>query len=146
LLSLPALLEAMTPRLARDSFNFERYEWIGDSFLKLAVSAHLFKTRPFDHQGMLTSGRSAYISNCKLIQSALSSGVIRYLRASSIGDGKTVLRNLFPQKAVSCQQCGTKDEQLSFMVSEVTVKGKTAADFFESLLGCCYIHGLQRNI
>ena len=60
------LLQSLTATSARDSFDLERLETLGDSFLKLAVSVSLFCCRGNDHEGKLTHSRVNRISNFNL--------------------------------------------------------------------------------
>ena len=60
------LLQSLTGTSAKDSFDLERLETLGDSFLKLAVSVSLFCCRSKDHEGKLTRSRINRISNFNL--------------------------------------------------------------------------------
>ena len=64
------LLQALTPKGAKDSINLERLETLGDSFLKLSTSVFLFCDRPVDHEGKLTSSRARRVENFNLYQLA----------------------------------------------------------------------------
>ncbi len=60
------LLQAFTPKGANDSFDLERLETLGDSFLKLATSVFLFHDRIGAHEGNLSSARSRRVGNLNL--------------------------------------------------------------------------------
>ncbi|KAM7288423.1 endoribonuclease Dcr-1 [Ixodes scapularis] len=60
------LLQALTMSNANDGINLERLETVGDSFLKYAVTAHLYCTHPSVHEGKLSHLRSRQISNLNL--------------------------------------------------------------------------------
>ena len=60
------LLQALTPKGAKDSVNLERLETLGDSFLKLSTSVFLFCDRPTDHEGKLTTARARRVENLNL--------------------------------------------------------------------------------
>nr|XP_054928461.1 endoribonuclease Dcr-1-like isoform X3 [Dermacentor andersoni] len=60
------LLQALTMSNANDGINLERLETVGDSFLKYAVTAHLYCTYPSVHEGKLSHLRSRQISNLNL--------------------------------------------------------------------------------
>lgn len=60
------LLQALTTSNANDGINLERLETVGDSFLKYAVTAHLYCTYPSVHEGKLSHLRSRQISNLNL--------------------------------------------------------------------------------
>ncbi|KAK8788064.1 hypothetical protein V5799_022160 [Amblyomma americanum] len=60
------LLQALTMSNANDGINLERLETVGDSFLKYAVTAHLYCSHPSVHEGKLSHLRSRQISNLNL--------------------------------------------------------------------------------
>ncbi|XP_054928461.2 endoribonuclease Dcr-1 isoform X3 [Dermacentor andersoni] len=60
------LLQALTMSNANDGINLERLETVGDSFLKYAVTVHLYCTYPSVHEGKLSHLRSRQISNLNL--------------------------------------------------------------------------------
>lgn len=60
------LLQALTMSNANDGINLERLETVGDSFLKYAVTAHLYCAHPSVHEGKLSHLRSRQISNLNL--------------------------------------------------------------------------------
>ncbi|VDK55306.1 unnamed protein product [Anisakis simplex] len=62
-------LQALTLSNASDGINLERFETVGDSFLKYAVTDYLFHKNPEQHEGKLSFARSKevlYVSNCNL--------------------------------------------------------------------------------
>ncbi|XP_011300777.1 endoribonuclease Dicer [Fopius arisanus] len=66
LLTGPTPLEimyALTTKPARDAFNLERLETLGDSFLKYIVSAYLFERYPLYTEGKLTIFKGQVIGN-----------------------------------------------------------------------------------
>ena len=46
------MLEAIMPRMAGETFSYERLETLGDAVLKHAVSLHLVQTYPSAHEGL----------------------------------------------------------------------------------------------
>ena len=60
------ILQALTMSNANDFFSLERLETIGDSFLKYAITVHLYCTYPGIHEGKLSYLRSKQVSNCNL--------------------------------------------------------------------------------
>ncbi|XP_077537077.1 endoribonuclease Dicer-S-like isoform X2 [Haemaphysalis longicornis] len=61
------LLEAMTSAKAADSFDLERLEVLGDSFLKLVVTIDLFSGSTSEQEGQLTQMRARIICNRNLL-------------------------------------------------------------------------------
>lgn len=57
------ILQSLTLLAAGDFINMERLETIGDSFLKFAVTTHLFFKYPDAHEGNLSSLRSHIVSD-----------------------------------------------------------------------------------
>ncbi|KAF0301376.1 Endoribonuclease Dcr-1 [Amphibalanus amphitrite] len=62
------LLQALTMSNANDGINLERLETVGDSFLKFAITVHLYLTYPTIHEGKLSYLRSKQVSNLNLYQ------------------------------------------------------------------------------
>ena len=64
------VLQALTTNHSGDAFNLERLEMLGDAFLKLAVSLHLFCTYKDKDEGKLTQRKVKQISNLALFRAA----------------------------------------------------------------------------
>ena len=64
------VLQALTTNHSGDAFNLERLEILGDAFLKLAVSLHLFCTYKDKDEGKLTQRKVKQISNLALFRAA----------------------------------------------------------------------------
>ena len=60
------ILQALTMSNANDFFNLERLETIGDSYLKFAITIHLYCMYPGIHEGKLSYLRSKQVSNYNL--------------------------------------------------------------------------------
>jgi hypothetical protein len=56
--NLELMLEAMTPRMAREAFDSERIEMLGDSVIKFLIGVELYRLYPNKHEGYLTKLRS----------------------------------------------------------------------------------------
>ncbi|KAJ1995916.1 Dicer-like protein 1 [Coemansia spiralis] len=82
-LNLPAKTEtirhAITASSASMDVCYERLETLGDSVLKYITSVMLFVTYPNDHEGLLTSRRSAIISNSNLFVLAQERELAQYI-------------------------------------------------------------------
>ncbi|CAI2349147.1 unnamed protein product [Caenorhabditis sp. 36 PRJEB53466] len=69
------LLTALTCSNAADGMSLERFETIGDSFLKYAVTDYLFHTLVDQHEGKLSFARSKEVSNCNLYRLGKKLGI-----------------------------------------------------------------------
>ncbi|KAK3092704.1 hypothetical protein FSP39_006212 [Pinctada imbricata] len=69
------ILQAFTMSNANDFFCLERLETIGDSFLKYAITVHLYCTYPGIHEGKLSYLRSKQVSNCNLYRLGKKKGL-----------------------------------------------------------------------
>lgn len=63
--------------------DFERFEFLGDAALSLAVAWHLCREHPDWDEGMLTKMRAAFVNNDNLVEVAERLGLRRYLRLSA---------------------------------------------------------------
>ena len=78
------VLQAITTTHSGDAFNLERLEMLGDSFLKLAVSIHLFCTYSDKDEGKLTRRRTNQISNLALYRAAAKKSLGEYLQNTQL--------------------------------------------------------------
>ncbi len=76
------LLEAVTCASSHDNFNLERLEMLGDSFLKMAVSIHVYWHQDHKDEGKLTKYRTRQISNQNLFNLANERHLPRYINHS----------------------------------------------------------------
>lgn len=78
------VLQALTTTHSGDAFNLERLEMLGDSFLKLAVSLHLFCSYKDKDEGKLTRRRKNQISNLALFRAAAKKSLAEYLQSTQL--------------------------------------------------------------
>ena len=78
------VLQAITTTHSGDAFNLERLEMLGDSFLKLAVSIHLFCTYRDKDEGKLTQRKKNQISNLALYGAAAKKSLGEYLQSTQL--------------------------------------------------------------
>ncbi|XP_050092159.1 endoribonuclease Dicer [Anopheles aquasalis] len=69
------ILQALTSKHAHDVFNLERFELLGDAFLKFSVSAFLLMQHTSWHEGYLTTCKSRMVSNRNLLYCAMQYGL-----------------------------------------------------------------------
>ena len=78
------VLQALTTTHSGDAFNLERLEMLGDAFLKLAVSLHLFCTYKDKDEGKLTRRKKKQISNFALYCAAAKKFLAEYLQSTQL--------------------------------------------------------------
>lgn len=78
------VLQALTTTHSGDAFNLERLEMLGDAFLKLAVSLHLFCTYKDKDEGKLTRRKKNQISNLALYRAAAKKSLAEYLQSTQL--------------------------------------------------------------
>lgn len=76
------LLTALTTSNASDGMSLERFETIGDSFLKYAVTDYLYHTLLDQHEGKLSFARSKEVSNCNLYRLGKKLGIPQLIVAN----------------------------------------------------------------
>ncbi|XP_052902030.1 endoribonuclease Dicer [Anopheles moucheti] len=69
------LLQAMTTKSSGDVFNLERFEVLGDAFLKFSVSVYILFRHTSWHEGYLTFCKSRMVSNRNLLYCAMNYGL-----------------------------------------------------------------------
>uniref|UniRef100_A0A182MEF3 Dicer 2 n=1 Tax=Anopheles culicifacies TaxID=139723 RepID=A0A182MEF3_9DIPT len=69
------LLQAITTKSSGDVFNLERFEVLGDAFLKFSVSVYILFRHTSWHEGYLTCCKSRMVSNRNLLYCAMSYGL-----------------------------------------------------------------------
>lgn len=78
------VLKALTTTHSGDPFDLERLEILGDAFLKLAVSLHLFWTYQEKDEGKLTRRKTSQISNLALFRAALKKSLAGYQQCTQL--------------------------------------------------------------
>lgn len=70
-----AIIKALTTKSAHDVYDLERYELLGDAFLKFSVSLFLVKKHKDWHEGHLTAVKGQLVSNKNLLYCAMLIGL-----------------------------------------------------------------------
>ncbi|KAI9229198.1 MAG: ribonuclease III domain-containing protein, partial [Piptocephalis tieghemiana] len=126
---LNGVLEALTTEAAGIR-NYERLEFLGDGFLKLIATMHVFLSRPKDHEGRIHSARIPLVCNRKLFKLA---------RRLNLGEqiiSKPFLPRRWLPPGVTFEG---KEEELR--VTRVSLKDKQLADVMEAFLGAALRYG-----
>ena len=78
------VLQALTTTHSKDTFNLERLEMLGDTFLKLAVSLHLYCTYREKGEGKLTQRKIRQISNLALFRAAKKTSLSGFQQSTQL--------------------------------------------------------------
>lgn len=73
-------LRAITTRKSADVFDMERFEVLGDCFLKFSVSLFLLKSHEDWHEGFLTAVKSSIVSNRNLFYCGNDIGLSKIMK------------------------------------------------------------------
>ena len=92
-----AVHEAITSGAASEEVCYQRWETIGDAWLKYAAGVSVFLERPAWHEGQLSRARSALVCNATLARCAAKAGLGRYVRSRAFGSG-----NVTPLSPKAC--------------------------------------------
>ena len=78
------VFQALTTTHSGDAFHLERLEMLGDAFLKLAVSLHLFWNYQDKDEGKLTVRKVRQISNKALYHAAVNTNLAGYQQCTQL--------------------------------------------------------------
>ena len=78
------VLQALTTTHSKDAFNLERLEMLGDTFLRLAVSLHLYCTYREKDEGKLTQRKIRQISNLALFRAAKKTSLAGFQQSTQL--------------------------------------------------------------
>ena len=119
--SLEYLTQAFTTLSANSHCNYDRIEFLGDSFLKLQLGLHLFVLNPGRHEGYLTAARISLENNSFLRGNANLIHLEEFILSTSFS------RKLWVPPAHNAKELQT-------------ISDKTVADVVEATIGACYLH------
>jgi endoribonuclease Dicer len=125
--SLPTLRPALTGACSELSFDYERLEFLGDSFLKMYLSLHFFILNPTRHEGWLTEARRNLERNSFLHARAMSEDI-----QGTIMFHKMKRTDWFPPVNVSMRRTQY-------------LPNKTVADAIEATIGACILDSQEKG-
>ncbi|VDD81511.1 unnamed protein product [Mesocestoides corti] len=137
------ILQSLTMLCAADFINLERLETIGDSFLKFAVTTHLYLSHPDAHEGYLSALRSFIVGNTNLYRL----GCLRRLPGRIVGVAFEPHENWVPPGYVcvgdlpsanrdgDCVASNSRAGQCCAMTHQF-LANKAIADCVEAVVGC----------
>ena len=118
------ILQCVTLKSACDSFDLERYELLGDCFLKLVVVMKIYCVFPKINEGKMVSLKSARVSNNYLYRLAAEKKLNEYI----------IWDNFMPQKNWVVPNFD-KDLFLQNSNFNTKISDKSMADCIEALIG-----------
>jgi dsRNA-specific ribonuclease len=149
------LLEAVTCASSGDDFNLERLEMLGDSFLKMAVTIHVYWHKDHKDEGKLTKYRTRQISNKNLFNLARKRDLAKFIKLSSFSNKERWLPPGFISRKVENGKVLSDDDADDVMddtndimdgeipdddVITQKIPDKSIADSMEALIGAHFIH------
>ena len=147
------LLEATTCANSNDDFDLERLEMLGDSFLKMAVSIHIYWHKNHKDEGKLTKYRTRQISNKNLFKLAKEHGLVGYIKYSKlpfkydIKYEKWLPPGFTPPRVQNGDfphfMDDDIDDVMDVYVDDVVtqmIPDKNVADSMEALIGAYFLH------
>ena len=135
LLGLPPLdldraAEALVLPLANASFSNQRLETLGDAFLKLATSVHVFNKFPYKHEGQLSSLRQNSVCNKYLMGRGHLLGLVRFM---------TVEANNHRTWRLNVEETMVDEHGLSYV--KRGIPRRSIQDCMEAFLGAALLSG-----
>ncbi|KAJ2997379.1 hypothetical protein HDV02_005576 [Globomyces sp. JEL0801] len=124
--TMDLLQKAFTAPSANLDFNYERLEFLGDSFLKVYLTTHLFVSHPFRHEGYLSQCRIELENNNHLRKSANNLNLEAYI----LGDP-------FSRQHYIPPMIGNEKGQM--------LSDKTVADVVEASIGACILNAQENG-
>ena len=160
-LPLFQLLEAVTCANSGEDFDLERLEMLGDSFLKMAVSIHVYWHKDHKDEGKLTKYRTRQISNKNLYNLAVKRDLAKYIKYSVLSKEKWLPPGFTPpREEEDVSLSSSSDDDFDFPNEDViqdhteginnnvnshdvmkqNIPDKSIADSMEALIGAHFIH------
>ncbi|CAB3402204.1 unnamed protein product [Caenorhabditis bovis] len=122
------LLTALTTSNASDGISLERFETIGDSFLKFAVTDYLYHCHTEQHEGKLSFARSKEVSNCNLYRLGKRLGIPQLIVGSKFDAFDSWLPPCyvptFDFKAPNTQDAEEKDNEIEMILEGKSIEEK----------------------
>ncbi|OZJ04712.1 hypothetical protein BZG36_01815 [Bifiguratus adelaidae] len=126
------LLQAFTTPSANMPFNYERFELLGDSFLKMSTTIQLYIREPTKHEGQLHAARIRIICNRNLYQRARKLELYNYLTSKPLSRQGWRIPGLTLPEDTDAKRQEAETHKLA---------DKTLADVIEATLGAAFNSG-----
>ncbi|KAF7331986.1 hypothetical protein MKEN_00078900 [Mycena kentingensis (nom. inval.)] len=135
-----ALLDtALHSPSSRMEVNYERLEFLGDSFLKFLASVYIFVHEPTNKEGALHYARQDIISNRALFRCVEAAGLPPYIQSKGFA-----IKNWRPPNFSSPEDANVSDQLAAKKrkkEGEQRLGDKVVADVAEAVLGAAYLTG-----
>ncbi|GLU01387.1 hypothetical protein SLE2022_186970 [Rubroshorea leprosula] len=137
------VLEALTTEKCQERFSLERFEVLGDAFLKYAVARHLFLLHGALDEGELTRKRSNAVNNSNLFLLATRRNLQAYIRDQpfdpcqffTFGRPCPIICSKETEEKIHLQDHSSQPDQPRCSRGHHWLHKKTIADVVEALVG-----------
>jgi endoribonuclease Dicer len=129
-LNLDRATEALMLPSANASFSNQRLETLGDAFLKLATSIHVFNKFPYKHEGQLSCLRQNSVCNKYLMGRGHALGLMRFM---------TIEPNNHRTWRLNAEETIVDEHGLSYV--RRCIPRRSIQDCMEALLGVALLSG-----
>ncbi|KAJ3098408.1 Dicer-like protein 1 [Phlyctochytrium bullatum] len=119
--SVNLMTKALTGAGMVTNMNYERLEFLGDSFLKLLISLHIYSHNPLKNEGWLTRSRKLLEQNTNLLAIGEKLCLPQYAQFVNL-TRKTWLPPIFDNPTPQ------------------PISGKGVADLVEAIIGSCFVN------
>ena len=130
--SIPKVVTALSASSARESTDYQRLEFLGDSVLKFLTSVNLLDEHPFWHEGYLTRKKEQMVANSRLARAAIDNRLAKWIITDIFTGSKWRPRYVISEEEEFPEKRRRGPKQLST---------KILADVVESLIGAAYLEG-----
>ena len=119
---------AITASSAREAYNYQSLELMGDSCLKVCATMNVMAEHPNWHEGYLSHQKDHIVSNGRLSLAAQQTGLDQYIIAKAFTGYKW--KPLYNDDLLESQPARSRE-----------LSSKTLADVVEALLGAAFVDG-----
>ncbi|PWW77580.1 hypothetical protein C7212DRAFT_277577 [Tuber magnatum] len=130
--SIPKMVTALSASSARESTDYQRLEFLGDSVLKFLTSVNLLDEHPFWHEGYLTRKKEQMVANSRLARAAIDNRLAKWIITDIFTGAKWRPRYVISEEEEFPEKKRKGPKQLST---------KILADVVEALIGAAYLEG-----
>ncbi|KAI1083944.1 hypothetical protein F5B20DRAFT_526111 [Whalleya microplaca] len=124
------VITAISSPAAGQSANYERYEFLGDSVLKMLATATVTANYPHFPEGYLDAKKSNIVSNARLYRAAVETGLDKFILSQRFNGREW--RPLYIDDLAQAEAGSGGTRELST---------KTIADVVEALIGAALVDG-----
>ena len=129
-LNLDRAAEALMLPSSNASFSNQRLVTLGDAFLKLGTSIHVFNKFPYKHEGQLSCLRQNSVCNKYLMGRGHAVGLVRFM---------TVEPNNHRMWRLNAEETVVYEHELSYVKRDIP--RRSIQDCMEALLGAAFLSG-----